>query len=143
METLTIGKLAKRTGVSTDTIRFYERCGLIETAARSESNYRLYNEEDALRLRFIRRAKSLGFTLAEIGELLVLSSDPAATKADIKERATRKIEKIRDRIRDLTRIQAGLEQLAAQCDGHGPVDDCPILEALGGDRSPHRHGNNH
>ncbi len=142
METLTIGKLAKRVGVSTDTIRFYERCGLIETAARSESNYRLYSEDDALRLRFIRRAKSLGFTLAEIGELLVLSSDPAATKADIKERALQKIDKIRDRVRDLTRIQAGLEQLVAQCDGHGPVDDCPILAALSGERALH-HRRNH
>ncbi len=142
METLTIGKLAKRVGVSTDTIRFYERCGLIETAARSESNYRLYSEDDALRLRFIRRAKSLGFTLAEIGELLVLSSDPAATKADIKERALQKIDKIRHRVRDLTRIQAGLEQLVAQCDGHGPVDDCPILAALSGERALH-HRRNH
>jgi len=139
METLTIGKLAKRVGVSTDTIRFYERCGLIETAARSESNYRLYSEDDALRLHFIRRAKSLGFTLAEIGELLVLSSDPAATKADIKARAIQKIHKIKDRIRDLTRIQAGLEELVAQCDGHGPTDDCPILEALSGDKPPHHH----
>ncbi|MFP7755875.1 heavy metal-responsive transcriptional regulator [Thermodesulfobacteriota bacterium B35] len=143
METLTIGKLAKRAGVSTDTIRFYERCGLIETAARSASNYRLYNEEDALRLRFIRRAKSLGFTLAEIGELLLLSGDSAATKADIKQRAMRKIEKIRARIRDLNRIQAGLEQLVAQCDGHGPVDDCPILEALGGDRPLHHGPDSH
>ncbi len=142
METLTIGKLAKQVGVSTDTIRFYERCGLIETAARSESNYRLYSEDDALRLRFIRRAKSLGFTLAEIGELLVLSSDPAATKADIKERALQKIDKIRHRVRDLTRIQAGLEQLVAQCDGHGPVDDCPILAALSGERALH-HRRNH
>ncbi len=141
METLTIGKLAKRVGVSTDTIRFYERCGLIETAARSESNYRLYSEDDALRLRFIRRAKSLGFTLAEIGELLVLSSDPAATKADIKARATKKIDKIRHRIRDLTRIQAGLEQLVAQCDGHGSVDDCPILEALSGEHAQHNRSN--
>ncbi len=141
METLTIGKLAKRAGVSTDTIRFYERCGLIETAARSESNYRLYNEEDALRLRFIRRAKSLGFTLAEIGELLVLSSDPAATRADIKARALAKIDRIKQRISDLASIQAGLEQLVAQCDGNGPVDDCPILQALGGGHAPHRHTN--
>ncbi|GAB4336668.1 MAG: Cu(I)-responsive transcriptional regulator [Desulfobulbaceae bacterium] len=132
MNGLTIGKLAKMAGVTNDTVRFYERYGLIDPVARTASNYRLYHEEDAARLQFIRRAKELGFTLNEIKELLALSRDPHATKADIRARTEEKIEDIRQKIRDLTRIQEALEHLVDMCDGHGPTDECPILQCLGG-----------
>ena len=90
MNALTIGKMSKMAGVTNDTVRFYERCGLIEPAGRSESNYRIYNMEDAVRLRFIKRAKELVFSLNEIKDLLALSEDPNATKAEVKARTEEK-----------------------------------------------------
>ncbi|MEW6519850.1 MAG: MerR family DNA-binding protein [Thermodesulfobacteriota bacterium] len=84
------------------------------------------------RLRFIKRAKGLGFTLHEIKELLALSHDPRATRADIRQRTLAKIEDVNRRISDLLRIRTALEELAEQCDGHGPLEGCPILAALTG-----------
>lgn len=130
MNEITIGKLAKMAGVTNDTVRFYERFGLIDPVSRSESNYRLYRKADARRLRFIRRAKELGFTLNEIKELLALSQDPKATKADIKNKTEDKIEDIRQKIQDLSRIQSALEHLVETCDGHGSAHECPILQSL-------------
>ncbi len=130
MNGLTIGKIAKQAGVSSDTVRFYERCGLIEPAGRTDSNYRIYREEDIVRLSFIKRAKDLGFSLSEIRVLLSLSHDPGTTKADVKRITGEKAEKIRRKIKDLTRILEALEQLNELCDGHGPADDCPILQSL-------------
>ncbi len=130
MDGLTIGKLSKMVGVTNDTVRFYERYGLIDPAGRNESNYRLYRVEDVERLRFIKRAKNLGFTLNEIKELLELSQDPEAAKADIKERTEKKIEDIKQNIRDLSKILSALEHLAEMCDGHGSTEDCPILKCL-------------
>jgi Zn(II)-responsive transcriptional regulator len=139
MPTLTIGKMAKMAGVTNDTVRFYERCGLIEPAGRSASNYRLYHAEDAARLRFIKRAKELGFSLNEIKDLLALSRDPHATKADVKARTEEKAEKIRQKIHDLAKILQALEQLNDMCDGHGSADDCPILQSLNENDEPHSH----
>ena len=133
MNGLTIGRMAKQAGVSNDTVRFYERCGLIEPAGRTAANYRLYHAEDVERLRFIRRAKDLGFSLNEIKELLALSHDPRTTKADIKRITQEKAKHIRARIRDLTRILHALDELNELCDGHGPADDCPILRSLNSD----------
>ncbi len=130
MNGLTIGKLSKMAGVTNDTVRFYERYGLIDSVSRSESNYRLYREEDASRLRFIKRAKALGFTLNEIKDLLTLSQDPDATKADIKKRTQQKAEDIRHKIHDLSRILSALEHLVEICDGHGSAKECPILKSL-------------
>jgi len=127
---LTIGKLSKLAGVTNDTVRFYERCGLIDHVSRSESNYRLYHEKDARRLRFIKRAKELGFSLNEIKDLLALSQDPHATSADIRDRTKHKIEDIRQKIHDLSRIQSALEHLVEICDGHGSAKECPILRSL-------------
>ncbi|NIA19544.1 MAG: MerR family transcriptional regulator [Xanthomonadaceae bacterium] len=130
MTGLTIGKLAQATGVSTDTIRFYERRGLLSPPARTAANYRLYPEKDIRRLKFIKRAKDLGFTLNEIIELLALHHDPGATKEEVKLLTEEKIENIKTRIADLERILATLQHLAGTCDGHGPADDCPILAAM-------------
>ena len=130
MNGLTIGKLAKQVGVGIETVRFYERQGLIDPPPRTDSNYRIYPEDEVGRLKFIKRAKSLGFTLHEIKELLLLRHDPHATKADIKDRTLTKIKDIEEKISDLTRIKTALEHLASSCDGHGPLDECPILNAL-------------
>jgi len=141
MKTMTIGKLAKKAGISTDAVRFYERRGLIAEPARTTSNYRLYPLEDAARLRFIKRAKDIGFSLSEIKELLAIRHDPSASKADVKERTKIKIRVIRQKIADLSKILIALEQLANSCDGHGPISDCPIIEAL--DDEQHTEGHHH
>ncbi len=133
MKSLTIGKLSKMAGVTNDTVRFYERYGLVDPVGRSESNYRLYREEDADRLRFIKRAKELGFSLNEIKDLLALSQDPHTTKAEVKERTQIKAENIRQKIKDLSKILAALEHLVDLCDGHGSAKECPILQSLTGD----------
>ena len=130
MNGLTIGKLAKMAGVTNDTVRFYERCGLIDTAGRSESNYRLYRTEDVNRLRFIRRAKELGFSLNEIKDLLALSRNPSATKADIRALTEKKTESIKRKIKDLAKILTAIENLAETCDGPGSPMECPILKSL-------------
>jgi MerR family copper efflux transcriptional regulator len=137
---LTIGKLSKMAGVTNDTVRFYERCGLIDPVGRSESNYRLYHEDDAVRLRFIKRAKELGFSLNEIKSLLALSQDPDATKADIKARTEKKAEDIKQKIHDLSRILKAIEHLVDLCDGHGSAKECPILKSLTDDQdTTHQH----
>lgn len=130
---LTIGKLAKKAGVSIDSIRFYERRGLIVEPTRTKSNYRVYPLEAADRLRFIKKAQRLGFTLDEIQELLGLSHNSSASKADIKAKTEEKIKDIRGKIQNLGRILKALEQLDESCDGHGPVAECPILKALAKD----------
>lgn len=130
MNGLTIGKVAKQAGVGIETIRFYERQGLIEEPPRTESGYRKYPGESIARLHFIKRGKELGFSLNEIKELLLLRQDPQATKSDIKKRTLDKIEDVKKKIKDLNRILKALEHLAGTCDGHGPVSECPILDAL-------------
>lgn len=139
MNGLTIGRLAKQAGLGIETVRFYERQGLIEPPPRTDSNYRIYPEEEVNRLKFIKRAKDLGFTLNEIKELFALQHDPQATKADIKKRTDEKIADIKRKIHDLTRIQHALEHLTSACDGRGPLSECPILEALAEDDRKHHH----
>lgn len=130
MVRMTIGKLAKQAGVNVDTVRFYERRGLIDEPFRTQSNYRVYPKEDVVRLRFIKKAKDLGFSLSEIKELLTIRCSPSASKADVKRQVEVKIKDIKQKITDLSRIMNALEHLAAECDGHGPISDCPILRAL-------------
>lgn len=130
---LTIGKLSKRADVSIDSIRFYERRGLLAEPDRTSSNYRVYPLEAAQRLRFIKKAQKLGFSLGEIQELLDLNHDPAASKADVKHKTAAKIEDIRNRMQDLGRMLKALEQLDGSCNGHGSVAGCPILKALAED----------
>ena len=137
MNGLTIGRLAKQVGIGIETVRFYERQGLIEPPPRTDSNYRIYPEEEVSRLRFIKKAKNLGFTLNEIKELLFMRHDPHATQADIKNRTLDKITDVKQKISDLTRIQKALEHLASSCDGHGPLEDCPILKALDSENIEH------
>ena len=125
-----IGELARDSGLPIDTIRYYERLGLLPQPARAASGYRRYADADTQRLRFIRRAKALGFGLAQIAQLLELSAMRGADMADLRERATRTLEAIEARIAELARMRDGLRQLVAACPGHGALADCPILSAL-------------
>ena len=129
-ELLTIGKLAKNSEVSIDSIRFYERKGLLEEPQRTDSNYRLYSLNAEKRLQFIKKSQKLGFSLEEIHELLRLSHDSTASKADIKRITEDKIADIRDRIQNLSRILKALKKLDGCCDGRGPATECPILRSL-------------
>ena len=131
-ESLTIGKVADRGGVNVQTIRYYERRGLLPKPARTASGYRKYSDEAIRRLRFIRQAQALGFSLAEIEELLSLRMQPGTTCADIRQRARQKIAAVNNKIEDLRRIKDALTKLAAACRGTGPTSECPILEALEG-----------
>lgn len=132
MEELTIGKIAGRTGVGIETIRFYERQGLIAPPPRTDAGYRLYPADTVARLRFIKNAKQLGFSLKEIGELLSLHEAPDATKADVKQRTEAKIREIETKIRELTSMRELLVKLATSCSGEGPLDSCPIMQAMEG-----------
>jgi len=141
MEVLTIGQLAKQAGVGVETIRFYEREGLIaEPKRRPSSRYRQYPPQAVRRVRFIRHAKELGFTLREIQELLELRVDPESTCADVRGRAKAKVEDIEGRIESLQRMKAALERLARKCRGAGPTADCPILEELDREENGHAGG---
>lgn len=133
MAYLTIGQLAKRLQVNIETIRYYERQGLIPTPPRPESGYRKFPEDTISRIRFIKHAQQVGFTLTEISELLSLRVDPDTTCAEIKQRAEAKIVEIKKKIQALERMKRALTRLKAACRGRGPVGECPILEALEGD----------
>lgn len=127
---LTIGAVAKRVGVAIDTIRYYEREGLLPEPQRRASGYRSYGEGAIAQLRFIRRAKDLGFTLEEIRELLVLSADRLRGVKAVKQRAQRRLQAIEQRISELQRVRDGLAHLVESCPGHGKPENCPILRAL-------------
>jgi len=122
-----IGALAKQTQVTVETIRYYEQRQLLNPPARSKAGYRNYSADDLKRLRFIVQAKTLGFTLEEVKELLTLRSGGEC--AQVREIAQRKAEKIADQIEKLHRIQRVLEQLTEQC-GEQSEDCCPILKSL-------------
>ena len=128
MITVGIGQLAKRTGVPIDTVRHYERIGLLQPATRLASGYRRYGDAQLKRLCFIRRAKALGFTLDEIHELLALSA--GRNVQSIRKAASVRLADIERRIEELTRIRESLRQLVAACPGHGRTEACPILNAL-------------
>ena len=128
MPGITIGRLAKEAGVPIDTVRYYERNGLLSPAQRSESGYRQYGGIEVRRLRFIRRAKALGFTLEDIRTLLALSDEEDVAK--VRAAAQHKVEEVSARIAELERVRTGLQQLIAKCPGHGRAEACPILGAL-------------
>ena len=125
-----IGEVAKAAGIGIDAVRFYEREGLIETPARRPSGYREYTPDVVVSLRFIKRAKELGFSLKEIAELLRLEASSGTTAADVRERAEAKLEDLEVRIRALQRMRRALRKLVESCPGQGPLSDCSILRAL-------------
>lgn len=126
-----IGELAERAGVSVQTVRYYERRGLLPEPKRTRSGYRDYEHQALRRLRFILRSKDLGFTLSEIDELLALRVDPDTTADDVRQRARSKIEATTSKIRDLERIRTALERLVESCDAHGSSDECALMHAIG------------
>lgn len=129
-ETLTTGELAERAGVNLQTVRYYERRGLLPEPPRTAAGYRQFDGKDVARIRFTQRAQKLGSSLREIEELLSLRADPETSKGEVRRRATAKIEEVKGKIRDLERIERTLEELVAACSGEGSTSDCPILHAL-------------
>ncbi|MEX1027022.1 MAG: heavy metal-responsive transcriptional regulator, partial [Candidatus Paceibacterota bacterium] len=119
MKPLTIGQVARQAGIGVETVRFYEREGLIEEPDRRASGYRQFEEVVVDRLRFIREAKELGFTLKEIKELLSLKLDPRSSCADVRQRAEAKIDDIEEKIRMLQRMKRALGKLTKACSGNG------------------------
>ena len=130
MTGLKVGDVAKQAGVNLQTIHYYERRGLLPRPPRTESNYRAYPADAVLRVRFIKRAQELGFTLKEIKELLSLRAAPRTRCADVRERAKTKVRDIDDKVRTLLAMRKALTKLIGECSGGGPVSQCPILEAL-------------
>lgn len=138
MSSLKIGELARRSGLSVETLRYYERRGLIPPPERLPSGYRVYPPAILQRLAFIRRCKALGFTLEETLDLLQLQQHPELESAAVKQRVEQRIVDIRSKVRDLQQILAALEGLSALCDGEGSAADCPILAFLEQDSDPPR-----
>ncbi len=131
MKAMTIGKAARGAGVGVETIRFYERKGLIDQPPKPlDSGFRVYPEETVQRLRFIRKAQEIGFSLREIDELLSLRADPSADSSDVRERSMVKLEDINRKIAHLEEIRDALEDLIAACPGRGALRACSIMETL-------------
>jgi Hg(II)-responsive transcriptional regulator len=128
---ITIGRLAKLADVRIDTVRFYEQRGLLPKPARTAAGYRIYNGSTADRIRFIRRAKLLGFTLDEIETLLKLH-DEGGEKSTVRELTHHKLVEIETKINDLSRMRTVLQELSGQCSGSGSVAGCPIIDAIAG-----------
>ena len=127
---MTIGQVAKETGVRVETIRFYEKEGLINEPERNPSGYRQYPAEIIQRVLFIQRAKAIGFTLKEINGLLSIQTKPDTCCDDVLDRAATKVEQIEAKIGELQRMKNTLQDLTQQCVSSNQLDDCPILDAL-------------
>jgi len=125
-----IGELATAAGVSRDTIRYYERTGLLPSPGRSGAGYRLYGDADLLRLKFIRSGQGLGFTLAETGELLALQTSDSGRASAVLKITRDKIRQAETRVDELNQIRAILEGLAAALPDDAPMSDCPILKFI-------------
>jgi len=128
--TLTIGALARAAGVGVETIRYYERRGLLPDPPRSAAGHRRYPVGSIDRVEFIRRAKDLGFTLREISELIDLRVEDGAPCAPVEARAREKLARVAKKIEELRRIQASLERLVEACVANQPTGECPMLEEL-------------
>jgi len=134
MDGMTRGEVAEKAEVNPETLRYYERKALIPKPSRSDGGFRLYDDSYVERLRFIKRAKELGFTLAEIKDLLDLRVDDEATCQDVKARAEDKLGEVEEKIRSLQQIRDALARLAETCEEtEGPTSDCPILDAMEGE----------
>jgi len=129
MNTHKIGHAAKQAGFSVGTVRYYEREGLLNLAYRSDAGYRLYSDADIARLQFIRKAKSLGFTLEDIAELLRLQ-DGGGSQAQVRERVRERLTDLDHKILHLTVIRDALATLEHQCSGCGPIAGCAIIEGV-------------
>jgi MerR family mercuric resistance operon transcriptional regulator len=130
MNMLSIGQVARQAGVGVETVRFYEREGLLEEPARRASGYRQYSQEAVTQIRFIKRAQQLGFSLKEIAELLALRVDGQTSCEQVKERAAAKLAEVERKMVELQRMRQALLQVASLCEGEGPRSRCPMLDAL-------------
>ena len=133
---LTSGQLAKKSGVGVETLRFYEREGLLPKPARTASGYRQYPAEVVERVRFIRRAQLLGFLLKDIKELLALREASGDDCRDVRAKAVAKLADIDTKIGDLEAMRTELTRIVAKCDGSKPAAECPILTAIRDDVRP-------
>jgi MerR family mercuric resistance operon transcriptional regulator len=127
---LKIGDVAEQGGVNLQTIRYYEREGLLPEPPRLASGYRIFPESAVRRVRFIKRAQELGFSLAEIRDLLSLRENVDAGAQNMRERTRAKVADIEEKIRTLRAMKDALNALAESCPGCGPLSECPILDAL-------------
>lgn len=134
---MNIGEAARASGVSAKMIRYYEETGLIAPAARTASGYRTYGDREVQTLRFVARARDLGFGMEAIAELLSLWRDRSRQSADVKRLATEQVAGLRRRIREMEAMAATLETLASCCAGDGRPD-CPILADLEAEAMPPR-----
>ncbi len=130
MQGFTTGRLAKAADVNVETLRYYEQRGLLPEPPRRDSGYRIYPTESVERLRFIKGAQELGFTLEEIKELLTLRVSETADKGIVRHHAQQKVKQIEVKIRALQEMRDALQHLIHECSGEGPTSDCPILEAM-------------
>ena len=126
---LTIGELSKRTGCIIETIRYYERIGVMPAPPRTAGGHRIYDRDHLKRLNFVRRARALGFTLDQVRGLLALADERETSCAEVEKLARAQLDQVRARIDDLGRMEAVLDEMVAACAG-GAVPECPILEAL-------------
>lgn len=127
---LTIGQLARIVGVNVQTIRYYERLNLLEPSTRRPSGYRVYGQEEERRLRFIKKAQGLGFTLKEISELLTLRITSTACRSNVQKRAQGKLVQVESKVHDLQVLARTLKQLIQTCEAGQSTDHCPILLSL-------------
>ena len=141
MRALRIGEVAKQSDVGIETIRYYERQGLLAEPDRRPSGYRQYDGAVVARLQFIRRAKELGFTLAEIKELLGLWFDVNTKCVHVRQRAAEKITNIDDKIRSLQKMKRSLKKIISQCENRDAVDECPLWLGLDEPRMNKNAGN--
>ena len=132
MNSLRTAELARRGGVNLETIRYYERRGLLAKPPRTPAGYRTFDAEAVRRLRFIKQAQALGFSLKEVRELLALRLDARTSCADVRSRAETKLADIEAKIRMLRTVKNALSKIVAACSGRGPISACPILDALDG-----------
>lgn len=133
---LNIGEAARQGGVSVETLRYYEQQGLIVSPERGANGYRKYLPEVVRRIRFIKRAQEVGFTLRDIGELLSLKSDSSASCSDVRDRAFGKLSEIEEKIRVLSNMRDVLSTWTDACPSKGPIAACPILDALDREDQP-------
>jgi MerR family mercuric resistance operon transcriptional regulator len=131
--TYKIGEVARRANVNKETVRYYEKRGLIPKPDRRRSGYRIFTQRHIEQIKFIKRAQELGFTLKKIKELLELRTDEGTTCSEIQSEAQKKYQDVVEKINDLKRIKSTLTDLIDSCSGSGPKGDCPILEALEGE----------
>ncbi len=130
---LTIGALSKHTGCNIETVRYYERIGIMPAPARTEGGHRLYSSDHLKRLFFIRRSRELGFSLEEIRGLLRLVDGGDYTCGEVRDLTLQHADEVRRKIADLKRMERVLKGIASQCEG-GQIPECPVVDALFGDK---------